>query len=306
MANKIAVIKHGALGDFILSLGAMQKIAAVHKDDELTLLTTAPFKGMAEQLGCFKNIVIDNRKSLDIPNYFNVCKTVLAKGGFARVYDLQKSKRTRMKYFNLVRFFIKKPLEWAFVDQDELVVRRLTPRFLRLASVEEIREPFKTPISDVTFLKGAQEYFSLLPEKFILMIPGCSAAHPYKRWSAENYAELARKAADAGVQSVVLGTSEEKEVIQAICNNSSAIDFMNKAALFDIPALAQKAVCVVGNDTGPAHMASYAAAHSVLLFAEITRKSAEKFSVPNVRYLIADKIDDTSCDTVWQIVKEYV
>lgn len=302
----ILVIKHGALGDFVLSLGAMKKIAQMHRGDDLTLLTMSAFKGLGEQTGFYKRIETDNRKSLDVANYVRVCRNIIAGGGFSRVYDLQKSKRTRRKYFNLVRFFIKKPLEWAFVDGGELVVRTLTPRRFGLAKVNETREPIDIPVSDLRFLKGPQTHFGELPEKFILMIPGCSAAHPYKRWSPQNYAATARKAYDCGVQSVVLGTNEEKAVIDEICASSNAVNFMNKAALFDIPALAMRACAVVGNDTGPAHMASYTAAHTVLLFAEITRKSAERFSVPDVKYLIADKIDDTSPETVWNILKDFM
>ena len=304
MADKVLIIKHGALGDFILSLGAMKAIAERHAEAHLTLMTTAAFRGLAERTGFFDDIVIDDRKSWDISNYLRMCKSVVADGGFSRVYDLQKSKRTRVKYFNLVRFFLKKPLQWAFVDADGLVVRQLIPKRAVLAEVVETRTPFEIPLSDVSFLKGPQEHFSELPEKFILMIPGCSAAHPYKRWSAANYAAIARKALKHGVNSVVLGTAEEKSVIEEICASSEAINFMNKATLFDIPALAQRAAAVVGNDTGPAHMASYASAHTVLLFAEITRRSAEKFNVPGVNYLIAENIDDTSPETVWRILEK--
>ena len=41
MSENILVIKHGALGDFCMSIGMMQAIRHKHPDAKLTLLTSA-------------------------------------------------------------------------------------------------------------------------------------------------------------------------------------------------------------------------------------------------------------------------
>ena len=62
--NNVLVIKLSALGDFILSLGAFQAIRAHHPDARMTLLTTGPFRSLAEASGCFNEKWIDDRPPL--------------------------------------------------------------------------------------------------------------------------------------------------------------------------------------------------------------------------------------------------
>ena len=45
--NRILVIRHGALGDFVLSFGPFAAIRAQHPQAETTLLTTRPFVTLA-------------------------------------------------------------------------------------------------------------------------------------------------------------------------------------------------------------------------------------------------------------------
>jgi ADP-heptose:LPS heptosyltransferase len=61
--KNILVIKHGALGDIIFSLGAFKALRQHHKKDRLILLTSTLFKTFAEKTGCFDEIWIDARSS---------------------------------------------------------------------------------------------------------------------------------------------------------------------------------------------------------------------------------------------------
>ena len=62
--KNILVIKHGALGDMIFSLGAFMALRTHHKKDHLILLTSSPFKSLAEKTGYFDEIWIDDRPRL--------------------------------------------------------------------------------------------------------------------------------------------------------------------------------------------------------------------------------------------------
>ena len=110
--KSILVIKLGALGDFIQALGPMSAIRKHHPQARITLLTTAPFRGFAEDSGYFDHIVLDVRPKLmnikawlDLKNWFN-------REGFDRVYDLQNNDRTSF-YFKL--FSRKNKPEWVGV-----------------------------------------------------------------------------------------------------------------------------------------------------------------------------------------------
>ena len=59
--TRILVVKLGALGDFILALGAMQAIRRYHAGAQLNLLTTAALAPLAESAGLFDEICLDER-----------------------------------------------------------------------------------------------------------------------------------------------------------------------------------------------------------------------------------------------------
>ena len=64
--EQILVTKFSTLGDFVVSLGAMQAIRRHHRDVRITLLTTRAYAGLAEASGCFDQVWIDHRPSIDL------------------------------------------------------------------------------------------------------------------------------------------------------------------------------------------------------------------------------------------------
>ena len=62
--KNILIIKHGALGDFVLSFGPFKAIRNYHLNDYLVLLTTGKFEEFAQESNYFDEIIIDNRPSL--------------------------------------------------------------------------------------------------------------------------------------------------------------------------------------------------------------------------------------------------
>jgi ADP-heptose:LPS heptosyltransferase len=94
-----------------------------------------------------------------------------------------------------------------------------------------------------------------------------------------------------------MGTNDEKKEIEAICaDNSLAVNFCNKSALLDIPQIAEGALAVVGNDTGPQHMAELSGVPAITLFAKITAFAACKEM--HITNLVGEKIEDISVDEV--------
>ncbi|MDP4840522.1 MAG: hypothetical protein NWR43_02960, partial [Alphaproteobacteria bacterium] len=60
--QKILVIRHGAFGDIVKSLGAFQVIAENHKQDRITLLTMPLFEDFCRKTEFFDDIMLDERK----------------------------------------------------------------------------------------------------------------------------------------------------------------------------------------------------------------------------------------------------
>ena len=60
-AQRILIIKHGALGDVVLAMGTMKRLRELHPEAHITLMTMGMFVPMAEQLGVFDDFIVDNR-----------------------------------------------------------------------------------------------------------------------------------------------------------------------------------------------------------------------------------------------------
>lgn len=267
--RSILVIKLSALGDIALATGAMKRIRADHPDARLTLLTRAAFADFGRAMGLFDEVKVDNRERY--AGFWKVGVRIVACGGYDIVYDLQNQTRTRA-YGVLARILSFGRIRW----------RRC------------VANPFPP---DLSFCHGPKAHFGELPARYALLIPGCSPGHPHKMWPVGRYRDLIRRCAAEGLESVVMGTRAEAETIAAIVrDNPHAVDFMGKSTLADIPDLARGAAFVVGNDTGPSHMARIAGAPTVTLFSRITERSAR--AAPNAVNIVRDRIDEISVDDV--------
>ena len=87
---KILIIKLGALGDVIISTSIIEKILNHHKNDNIYLLTTSPFKNLFNNI---KNLTV---VSYERQGFINLIKTIfwIRKEKFKKIYDLQSNDRS--------------------------------------------------------------------------------------------------------------------------------------------------------------------------------------------------------------------
>ncbi len=260
--SRILVIRLGALGDFVLSFGPFAAIRAHHPGAEITLLTTAPYAALARQAPWFDRVETDARpRPWDLPGLLRLRRTLQ---GFDRVYDLQTSGRTGW-YFHLAG---RPP--WSGHVRG-CAFPQTGPERERLHTIERQRDQLQRagitvfPRPDLAFLTTRPT--TKLPDRFALLVPGASPHRPGKRWPASRYGELAQALAARGLVPVAVGGKDEAAAgaaIAAAC--PQAIDLTGQTALLDIFAIAARAALVVGNDTGPTHIAAAAGCPAVVLF----------------------------------------
>ena len=95
---RVLVIRLGAFGDFVQSFAPFAAIRATHPGADITLLTTAPFAGLARASPWFDRVEIDARPSWwNLPGLARLRRQL---AGFDLVYDLQTSGRSS-RYFAL-------------------------------------------------------------------------------------------------------------------------------------------------------------------------------------------------------------
>lgn len=263
----ILVIKLGALGDFVQALGPMAAIRAHHKDQRITLLTTAPFAGFAKASGYFDDIWIDGRPiGMNVAGWLKLLSR-LRNGGFGRAYDLQTSDRSSF-YF---RFFWPNFPEWSGIargcshphanpDRDNMHTIERQAEQLAMAGIPDV------PVPNLSWATADVSRFSL-PERYALLAPGGAAHRPGKQWPPERFGELAGVLAEKEIRPVILGAAGEAPIMAAIRDRCpEAVDLSGETALLELAALGRGARLAVGNDTGPMHLLSAVGCPSAVLF----------------------------------------
>ena len=265
LRRNILVLKHGALGDFVLALGPMMAIRAHHLADRVVLLTTAPFADFAAASGLFDEIWIDSRPRLSRPGAWLRLIRRLRGGGFHRVYDLQTSDRSSLYY----RFFAQPRPEWSGIARGASH-RHVNPDRVRMHTVERQAEQLgvagisHVPATDLGWATADITRFPL-SQPYALLAPGGSAHRPGKRWPAQNFGELAAMLVADGIQPVVVGAAADRAAA-APAAAAGALDLIGRTSLMELVAVARGATVAIGNDTGPMHIAAAAGRRSLVLF----------------------------------------
>jgi ADP-heptose:LPS heptosyltransferase len=270
--ERILVIKHSALGDFVLATASFQAIRRAHPRAHLVLLTTRPYVALAEASGLFDEIWTDPRARLTRPLTFLGVIARIRRGRFDRVYDLQRSQRTAT-YFRLLRLSLlgRRPPEWVgpVPGASHRTTGHTERRHIAEREADQLRAAgIEVGRPDLDFLDSDLAGFDL-PARIALLVPGGAPHRPAKRWPAANFAELGRYLAGQGITPVLIGTrAEETEIAQIREACPAACDLHGRTSFADLAALGRRALLAVGNDTGPMHLIAAAGGPSVVLFSD--------------------------------------
>ena len=293
-ARRILVIKHGAFGDVIQADGALRDIRENHPDAFIAILTTRPYRALLARCPHVDEVMVDERAPRWRLDRMLALRASLRGRDFDMVYDLQNSPRTAF-YFR----WMLRDCRWSGTARGcSHPHRAKEPKKIRTLdrlagqledaglTIRHTRKP------DVSWLADDA---SMLLEKagvtkpYIVLVPGCSARHPQKRWP--HYAALAERLIAAGHEIVLAPGPDEIELarsIPGIC--------IEKTNWMELAGILKKARFVIGNDTGPSHLAAHLGTPGLALFgshmpAERTGIIRENFGAIEVADLPALTID---------------
>ena len=291
MTNKknILIIKHGALGDIIESEGLMRAIRNHHLKSKVTFLTSSRDKSLIECFYYIDKVMTDDRSTFwNISKNFLLLKE-LRNCKFDIVYDLQNSQRTSI----YKKFFLIKP-QWITTN------RKIHPISGLMGLVEMLEEhgvkDKKSYIPDISWM--ASDVSQLLKDnniksRFILFIPGSSASHKNKRWPY--FKGLSEELINKGFDVVsILGPDE------MILENSLYGKIFKNLAWGDLVGVINNATFVIGNDTGPSHIASCLGKSGIALFGPTTALQSGLSRPP----FAAIESDDLSKITIKKVMKK--
>ena len=133
----------------------------------------------------------------------------------------------------------------------------------------------------------------------MLLIPGGSPLRLEKRWPAEYFSRLAQKLSDDGYTPVLIGTQAEKNANHWISQHcEAAIDLTGRTSLPEVAALCRRASVVIGNDTGPMHIAAAAGCRALVLFSCYSNPKLCGPQAPKATILQRDHLCDLPVEEV--------
>ena len=295
--RRILVIKHGALGDFVLATGPFMAIRAHHLGDHVTLLTTPPYVELARASRLFDQVWVDTRPKVWQASAWLDLLQRLREHPFVSVYDLQTSRRSSFYLWLLPR---PKP-EWSGIAR-RASHRHATVARTRMHTIDRQAEQLHiagishVPHPNISWLKADISHLAL-PPAFALLAPGGSGHRPAKRWPAAAFAALTKRLAQAGLGVVAVGGSGDEAATAAVAQ-AGGIDLCGRTSLAEVAELARRAEVAIGNDTGPMHLAATAGCRSVVLFSGESDPALCAPRGPVVRALRRSNLADLTVEEV--------
>lgn len=264
--TRILVIRLSALGDFVQSFPAFAAIRAHHPDASITLLTTGPFRELAEASPWFDQIEIDTRPK--ITDFRGMKQLRQQLNGFDRIYDLQTSGRSS-GYRRLTG-----KADWSGIGGSGVLSHTNPSRTLmhtrtrqrdqlRVAGMAEVPE-----VADLGWLTThGRRFTEQLNAPYAVLVPGAAPHRPGKRWAAERYGALAAHLTTTGLIPVVIGSGADTPLAAAIqLECPETVDLTGKTSILDLGGICTGATIAIGNDTGPMHLAAAVGCRCLVLF----------------------------------------
>lgn len=297
----ILIIKHGALGDIILSSGHIKAIRDAHPNATITCLTGKPYAALLDACPWIDEVWIDSKPSIKQVKEVFALMGKLRSRRFSFVYDLQTSMRSSLYWW----FFTLPKPKFSGIARLASHPQRGYARH-KMHALEQINDQLKIAeihtdgAPDISWMSADITHFKL-PERYMLIVAGGSAHRPEKRWPAYHYEALAKAMLERDITPILIGTTSEASVMDSIESNAAgSINLCGKTSLFELASLARGARFAVGNDTGPLHLIAATGCKTTVIFSPAS--SPEK-SAPIGAYISVLQADDLAQLSVARVLE---
>ena len=300
--QRILVIKLSALGDIVQAEGAMHDIRLHHPEAEITVMTTPPYRRLMERCPWVDRVLIDPRAGRWRLDRMLALRRRLRRQGFDLVYDLQQVGRTDFYYRWFLRgtpwvggargcsVHCRRPADRCAADH--------FARCLDLAGVPVVhtrRCDVSWMADDVGDILAAA---GLAADPYVVLIPGASPEHLQKRWPY--YRQLADLLRQAGRRVATVPGPGEVDLCREI-GGEVLLEADGRALdIFRLAGVLKQAALVVGNDTGPTHIAVHLQRSGLALFSNHIPPTFSGIQHGSFAWLQQADLRDLAVATVWQ------
>jgi ADP-heptose:LPS heptosyltransferase len=289
---KIAVLRGGGLGDLLFALPAVDALAAAYPQAEIVLLGTSLHAALlGDRPGPVARVEVlphtrgvnssdDATDEIATASFlhrmsderFDLACQLHGGGRFSNPFVRAVNARHSVGTATPDAVLLDRTLPYLYYQHE--VVRWLET--VSLAGAVPVRaEPHITVTSDER-ARGRGLVGSSL-DGLMVIHPG--ATDPRRRWPAENFAEVARRAAVDGMRVVLVGDGADADLADRIAQDaaraadSSApaaggaiLSLAGRLSLSELAGVLSGADVFVGNDSGPRHLAQAVGAPTVSIY----------------------------------------
>jgi len=285
--NNILILKPSALGDIVLALPALSALRKSRPAAKISWLVRTEFAGLLEKHPYLDEIIPFDRKYLGRawcdPKALAALLMLIRRlrnEQFDAVFDLQGLLRTAsLGWLSRCpnRFGMADAREFASIFYNHKI--RQDPACIHLVDYYlKIVRAAGLSTTDVKFVlpeappaadsvKRLLQKHNVALDNYVVLTPG--SARPSKCWPAERFARLADKIISIQPRSVVaIGSPAERKLAEKIkaLAKTHVVNLAGQTSIPQLTALLKSAKLVVGNDTGPAHIAAALDVPVVVIF----------------------------------------
>ena len=279
--RKLAVLRANAIGDYLVSLPAIEALSAAYPDAELVLLGSdwhASF--LAGRPG-----PVD--RCLPVPPTAGVrddqppSPPAVVDRFFARMraerFDLAVQLQGGGRHSNPFARRLGARVTAGSRTPDAPPLDRTVPytrhqheihRFLEVAALVGAAPVTLEPRLQVTAADRAEAAAALSGDDRPLVVLHPGAKDPRRRWPVERLAVVGSELARKGAQLAVVGTATDRPLVGRLLAalDSEAADLAGRLGLGGLAGLLERATLMVGNDSGPRHLAAAVGTATVAVY----------------------------------------
>ncbi|MCG3679750.1 lipopolysaccharide heptosyltransferase I [Aliarcobacter butzleri] len=280
MMKRIAIIKLSAMGDIIHAMVALQYIKRQYPNLQIDWFVESAFTGVLENNPDINEIIKLDLKSIkkDKKEIINQIKLIkkYEKNSYDLVIDAQGLIKSAIVSFflgksrvgfsknstreKLASFFYTKKVDIAY---DKNAIERNVKVLSQALNFEITKDDILNKKPFLFYKNENEAIYEYLSKdkKNVLFVIG--ASWPSKMYSKEKFAKIINNLDENCL--ITWGNESEKDIADFIANISKA-KVLPKLDLNSLKAIMSKVDLVIGNDTGPTHMAWALNIPSITLF----------------------------------------
>ena len=273
---KIAILKLSSLGDIVHSMVVLQFIKKYCPESEIDWVVEKRFNGILENNPHINQIQTVNfhaaKKQKSLKLLFKELIQVKKYGKYDVVIDLQGLIKSAIitkfissrKTVGFDKNSIRERLASHFYNQKVVIGydKNTIERYVKLISEALRIKIIKDDIINKELYLFSKSKLLISQTPYIVFIVG--STWPSRNYPKESFVEVADTLKKSCF--VVWGNEQEKEKAEWISSESNYVQVMPKLSLDDLKHVIGHASLLIGNDTGPSHMAWALNIPSIILF----------------------------------------